>query len=190
MSSSRRPVEPVFLPRRYGRLAPLSERKSSEGYFGLGVHDTALDEFVQFFGCSKGTFPLAYLGLPIGFNVNTPRNWKPLCDQFRKKFSGWKASLLSIGERYTLLKSVLGSLGIYHLSLFKCLETVFKELEGLRAKCFWGSSDSNKKMHWISWDIALNALENGGIEISSLRALNLGLIFKWVWRFTSCPNTF
>ncbi|GJS34892.1 RNA-directed DNA polymerase, eukaryota [Tanacetum coccineum] len=45
------------------------------------------------------------------------------------RLSKWKANLLSIGGCLTLIKSVLGSLGIYYLSIFKTLETVLNLLE-------------------------------------------------------------
>ncbi|GKA46359.1 RNA-directed DNA polymerase, eukaryota, reverse transcriptase zinc-binding domain protein [Tanacetum coccineum] len=51
-------------------------------------------------------------------------NWKVLIDRFKARLSGWKANLLSIGGRLTLIKSVLGSLGIYYLSIFKASEAV------------------------------------------------------------------
>ncbi|GKB55344.1 hypothetical protein Tco_0906097 [Tanacetum coccineum] len=51
-------------------------------------------------------------------------------DHFRAKLSSWKASTLSIGGRLTLIKSVLGTLGIYYLSIFKCPEYVLNSLEG------------------------------------------------------------
>nr|GEU46080.1 hypothetical protein [Tanacetum cinerariifolium] len=38
------------------------------------------------------------------------------------RLSSWKANLLSIGGQLTLIKAVLGSLGIYFLSIFKALE--------------------------------------------------------------------
>ncbi|XP_071714352.1 uncharacterized protein [Rutidosis leptorrhynchoides] len=102
--------------------------------------------------------------------------------------SGWKVNMLSIGSRYTLLKAVLGSLGIYYLSLFKCPDGIIKELEGLRSNFFWGSNDTNKKLHWIKWNQALNTFENGGLDIESLYAFNIGLMYKWIWRFMVFPN--
>ncbi|XP_071739226.1 uncharacterized protein [Rutidosis leptorrhynchoides] len=33
-----------------------------------------------------------------------------------------------------------------------------------------------------------SVLDNGGLDIVSLHALNYALIFKWIWRFISCDN--
>ena len=45
--------------------------------------------------------------------------------------------MLSIGGRLTLLKSVLGSVGSYLMSLFAVPTTVLKSLEALTARFFW-----------------------------------------------------
>nr|GEZ03428.1 RNA-directed DNA polymerase, eukaryota, reverse transcriptase zinc-binding domain protein [Tanacetum cinerariifolium] len=63
-------------------------------------------------GCEAGSFPFSYLGLPIGSSMNRIANWQILIDRFKARLLGWKANLLSIGGRLTLIKSVLGSLGI------------------------------------------------------------------------------
>nr|GEV93972.1 hypothetical protein [Tanacetum cinerariifolium] len=59
-----------------------------------------------------------------------------LIDRFKARLSGWKANLLSICGWLTLIKLVLGSLGIYYLSIFKAPEAVIKALEILRALFF------------------------------------------------------
>ncbi|XP_071695038.1 uncharacterized protein [Rutidosis leptorrhynchoides] len=94
------------------RFSGLNINIAKSHLFGLGVQDAVLEDFVHEFSCSKGKFPLTYLGLPVGVNMNTTSSWKPLCDRFCKKLSGWKANMLAIGGRYTLLKSVLGSMDI------------------------------------------------------------------------------
>nr|GEU65765.1 reverse transcriptase domain, reverse transcriptase zinc-binding domain protein [Tanacetum cinerariifolium] len=73
--------------------------------------------------------------------------------------SGWKANLLPSGGRLTLIKSVLGSLGIYFLSIFKALEVVIKVLESLRASFFWGATAENRKLAWVKWSSILAPLE-------------------------------
>nr|GFA74946.1 putative RNA-directed DNA polymerase, eukaryota [Tanacetum cinerariifolium] len=61
-------------------------------------------------GCEAGSFPFSYLGLPIGSNMSRIANWQILIDCFKARLSGWKANLLSIGGRLTLINSVLESL--------------------------------------------------------------------------------
>ncbi|GKC04029.1 nucleotide-binding alpha-beta plait domain-containing protein [Tanacetum coccineum] len=41
----------------------------------------------------------------------------------------------------------------------------------------------SKKASWVNWNKVLTAKEKGGLGVSSLYALNRGLMCKWVWRF-------
>ena len=59
-----------------------------------------------------------------------------MIDKVTKKLSSWKAKILSIGGRLTLLKFVVGSLAIYYISIYKAPATVLKLLEYLR-DCFF-----------------------------------------------------
>nr|GEW96500.1 RNA-directed DNA polymerase, eukaryota, reverse transcriptase zinc-binding domain protein [Tanacetum cinerariifolium] len=77
-------------------------------------------------GCSASNIPFSYLGLPIGSNMSKISNWNVLIERFKSRLSGWKANMLSSGGRLTLIKSVLGSLGIYYFSIFKAPEAVLK----------------------------------------------------------------
>ncbi|GKE62828.1 RNA-directed DNA polymerase, eukaryota [Tanacetum coccineum] len=43
----------------------------------------------------------------------------------------------------------------------------------------------DKKITWVAWDKVLSSKKKGGLGVSSLFALNRGLILKWVWRFLS-----
>lgn len=59
-----------------------------------------------------GDIPFSYLGMPVGGNSRVS-TWVPLIDKFNKKLSMWKARSFSMGGRLTLIKSLLGDLGIY-----------------------------------------------------------------------------
>ncbi|GKG34141.1 hypothetical protein Tco_0436837, partial [Tanacetum coccineum] len=59
---------------------------------------------------SSSNHCLNYLGLPIGSNMKSIASWRTLVDRFHMRLSSWKANLLSIGGRLTLINSVLGSL--------------------------------------------------------------------------------
>nr|GFA05195.1 RNA-directed DNA polymerase, eukaryota, reverse transcriptase zinc-binding domain protein [Tanacetum cinerariifolium] len=88
-----------------------------------------------------------------------------LIDRFKARLSGWKTNLLSIGGRLTLIKSVLGSLGVYYFSIFKAPEMVIKSLEILRANFFCGSHENSKKLSWVKWSNTLASFDKGGLGI-------------------------
>ncbi|GJV81162.1 RNA-directed DNA polymerase, eukaryota [Tanacetum coccineum] len=111
--------------------------------------------------CTAGAFPFSYLGIPIGYNMNRVPGWQILIDCFKPRLSSWKANLLSIEGRLTLIKSVLGNLGIYFLLIFKALEIILKALKSLRANFFWGDSQDSKKLAWIKWTNVLSSFEKG-----------------------------
>ncbi|GJZ63126.1 RNA-directed DNA polymerase, eukaryota, reverse transcriptase zinc-binding domain protein [Tanacetum coccineum] len=102
--------------------------------------------------------------------------------RFKARLPGWNANLLSVGGRLTLIKSVLGSLGIYYFSLFKALETIVKALESFRASFFWGGSEDSKKLAWVKWSNILASLDKGGLSVGSLKAFKFSLLLKWRWR--------
>ncbi|GKB28623.1 putative RNA-directed DNA polymerase, eukaryota, reverse transcriptase zinc-binding domain protein [Tanacetum coccineum] len=104
--------------------------------YGIGVNKDEVLSMASNAGCMAGDIPFNYLGLPIGSNMKSIASWKTLVDRFHMRLSSWKANLLSIGGRLTLIKSVLGSLGIYYLSIFREPESVLQDLERIRAKCF------------------------------------------------------
>nr|GEV06651.1 RNA-directed DNA polymerase, eukaryota [Tanacetum cinerariifolium] len=46
-----------------------------------------------------------------------------------------------------------------------------------------------KKVTWVNWKEALLSKERGRLGVSSLYAMNRGLLFEWIWRFCTQVNT-
>ena len=38
------------------------------------------------------------------------------------------------------------------------------------------------KISWVKWDLILNSKVDEGLEIGSLGAFNMALLYKWRWR--------
>ncbi|GJZ18300.1 hypothetical protein Tco_0554423, partial [Tanacetum coccineum] len=98
-----------------------------------------------------------------------------------------KAMSLSFGGRFTLIKSVLGSLGVYYFSTFKAPNKIINKLEGIRRKFFWGGTTDEKK---IAWDKATSPISNGGLGIGTLKSRNHAMLSKWWWRFHTENHAF
>ncbi|GAU19071.1 hypothetical protein TSUD_99330 [Trifolium subterraneum] len=72
--------------------------------------------------------PFMYLALSIGGERLCTSLWELVVTRIRSRLYGWKSRLLYFGGRLVLLKSVLTSLPVYALSVFKALS---EELGGL-----------------------------------------------------------
>ncbi|GJZ25676.1 RNA-directed DNA polymerase, eukaryota [Tanacetum coccineum] len=66
-----------------------------------------------------------------------------------------------LGGRLTLLKSVLGSIAIYYMSIFKTPIAVIKELEVIRNKFFLGADADANKMTWVKWNKVMASKKDG-----------------------------
>nr|GEZ67430.1 RNA-directed DNA polymerase, eukaryota, reverse transcriptase zinc-binding domain protein [Tanacetum cinerariifolium] len=99
--------------------------------------------------------------------------------------SKWKVKTLSIGGRLTLLKSVLGAIPLYTLSIYKAPKGVLHEMEMIRNNFFNGADSADRKITWVAWDKVLASKKYGGLGVSSYYALNHALLLKWVWRSLS-----
>ena len=97
----------------------------------INVDDNVILEKARELGCEEGQWPLQYLGLPLGGNPCKPLFWESVVRKAKKKLDGWKRSFLSRGGRLSFIESVLSSLPIYFLSLFKIPVGVAKEIESL-----------------------------------------------------------
>ena len=85
----------------------------------------------------------------MGANINLARNWRPIIDKVSDKLSLWKAKTLSLGGWVTLCKSVLGSLPLYFLSLFKAPNKVIDSIEPVRRKFICGVTRSGEKQNQL-----------------------------------------
>ncbi|GJZ61349.1 putative RNA-directed DNA polymerase, eukaryota, reverse transcriptase zinc-binding domain protein [Tanacetum coccineum] len=125
-----------------------------EWLMGVGVPVCDVEAMASSIGCSHDSLPFIYLGLPVGKRMRLCEGWNVIINRFRDKLSCWNGKSLSVGGRLTLIKSILGSLPIYYLSLFKApIKTILLDPKF------------------------------GGLGVGCLQAKNLGLLGKWKWRF-------
>ncbi|GKC25601.1 hypothetical protein Tco_1027751 [Tanacetum coccineum] len=152
---------------------------------GIDVSSNQVEQDASHIGCLTFTPPFSYLGVKVGGMMSRISTWNEVVQCLLDRLSKWKMKMLSIGGRLTLLKSLVGSMPIYHMSLFKTPMKVLNTMESISGKFFNGMDLNKKKMVWVSWSNVLDSKQKGGLGVSSFYALNRDLLFKWMWHFRS-----
>ncbi|GKF04195.1 RNA-directed DNA polymerase, eukaryota, reverse transcriptase zinc-binding domain protein, partial [Tanacetum coccineum] len=119
-------------------------------------------------GCLVLKMPFSYLGSRVGDFMSRIHAWNEVTDGMRSWLSRWKLKTLSIGGRLTLLKSILGAIPIYHMSIFKVPMKVLHNMEAIRSRFFNGAELNSKKQSWVGWNKVLASKDSGGLGVSSL----------------------
>ncbi|GKD38567.1 hypothetical protein Tco_1258774 [Tanacetum coccineum] len=130
---------------------------------GISVSSDKVDQAANKIGCAVLKVPFSYLGSKVGCLMSRTQSWNEIVNNILARLSKWKMKTLSIGGRLTLLKSVLGSLPIYHMSLFKVISKVLHKMESIRCHFFNGVEHNGKKQIWVKWSKVLASKENGGL---------------------------
>jgi hypothetical protein len=142
-----------------------------------------LEALADILGCKTATFPMKYLGLPLGAHFKAQSIWDPIVEKLDRRLAGWKRMYLSKGGRLILIKSTLSNLPTYYLSLFPIPASVAKRIEKIQRNFLWGNSEEVINFHLVRWDHICTPYSNGGLNIRNLRRFNEALLGKWLWRF-------
>ncbi|KAD3068242.1 hypothetical protein E3N88_36122 [Mikania micrantha] len=156
--------------------------------YGIGIEQGSATSLARVIRCKVGSFPFTYLGVPVGQNMNLVKNWNIVLEKISNRLSSWKQNSLSFGGRITLAKSILSSIPLYYMSLFRAPRHVINSIEVIRRRFCWGGTPGKSKISWVAWPSMLSSKENGGIGLGSIRASNLSLLLKWLWRLKDNKN--
>nr|GEV41184.1 RNA-directed DNA polymerase, eukaryota, reverse transcriptase zinc-binding domain protein [Tanacetum cinerariifolium] len=150
---------------------------------GIDVDQSMVEAATSNIGCMALNLPFSYLEIIIGGNMSRIKAWDDIINKVLCRLSKWKMKILSIGGRFTLLKSILGASPIYFMSMFNAPIQVLRKLESIRNHFFNGVDFNVQKMMLIKWDNVLASKEKGSLGVLSFYALNRALTIKWIWRF-------
>nr|GEX06309.1 RNA-directed DNA polymerase, eukaryota [Tanacetum cinerariifolium] len=114
----------------------------------IGVSLSVVAATASLIGCSILTAPFNYLGVKVGSNMSRITSWDDVISKVSSRLSKWKLKLISIGGRLSLLKSVLTSIPLYHMSIFKDPIGVLNHLKSTRRNFFCGVDGSDRKLAW------------------------------------------
>jgi hypothetical protein len=97
----------------------------------INMSNERASELANVFGCSLGSFPFTYIGLPLGTT-------KPLAKDFAPQF-------LTYADQLQLINSVISTLPTYFMCSLKLPITRIDEIDKLRKNCLWRGNDFDRK---------------------------------------------
>jgi hypothetical protein len=142
----------------------------------------------EILGCEVGSFPITYLGMPLGARFKDKACWNGVVEKTMRSLASWKRSYLSKGGRIALIKSTLSNLPTYLLSLLPIPLAVAKHIESIQSGFLWGGMGEEFKFHLVNWRKVCSPVREGGLGIRSLRSFNHALLGKWLWRYATEPG--
>ena len=123
-----------------------------------------IEELAVELGCRVGKLPSIYLGLPLGVPNKATYGWDGIEERTRRRLALWKSQYISKGGRITLIKSTMGSMPVYQMSLFRMPMSVARRLEKLQRDFLWGEVSWRGKLIWLSGGWCVGIKKMGGWE--------------------------
>lgn len=154
----------------------------SEVLFSRNVPPIEQNMICNKMGTKTVTILSRYLGLPIVFGRSKKDVFAFVRERVWKKLKGWKEKCLSRAGKEILIKSVAQAIPNYIMSCYKIPEGCCQDIESLIAKFWWGTTESSRKMHWLSWERMGRAKEKGGMGFRGFSEFNKALLGKQCWR--------
>ncbi|XP_026396710.1 uncharacterized protein LOC113291389 [Papaver somniferum] len=105
-----------------------------------------------------------------------------IVEVLQRKLETWKDNLLSFHDRLVLVKSVLCSLSIYNMSVYRWPSSVIKICEKLIRNFLWTRDGDIRKFKTLSWKKVCTPYEEGGLGIKRLKVVNQSLLMKLMCR--------
>ena len=152
---------------------------------GVNVGGNVVASYAKMLNYAQMRVPFKYLGLEVGGNPRTVKFWEPVLTKLKARLNGWRGRFLSLAGRISLVKTIISSVPLYYLSIFKAPESIYKNITSIQRRFLWGWGKEKRPIQWVSWEDVCKSKEDGGLGIRDIRKFNLALLARWRWRLVS-----
>jgi len=137
----------------------------------------------QTFGCSIGTLPFTYLGLPLGTTKPKMEDLTPMMDRVERSLSGCN-TWLSYSGRLQMINSAISPIVTYTTCTIKLPRGVIENIDRIQKQCLWkGNTEKRRGGNLVAWETVQKPKKQGGLGIVNIRLQNDALLLKHLHKF-------
>lgn len=153
----------------------------------INTPESRLQHLAATFGCSTGSLPFTYLGLPLGITKPKIEEFLPLVTRCERRLISTSIFLSQAG-RLQITNSVFTSLPTFFMCTFSLHVTIRDQIDKYRKLCLWrGSEDTNRINAKAAWPLVTRPKEDGGLGVLDLKTQNEALLMKNLHKFSTRP---
>jgi hypothetical protein len=148
--------------------------------FSPNTDSSNREEVMQTLNIHRETMNERYLGLPVHVGQSRKKVFSYLRERERvwKRIQGWKEKMLSRAGKEILIKAVAQAIPTYAMGCFDIIKELCDEISTMICRYWWSNQDSDKKMHWISWNKLTGPKGGGGLGFKDIHMFNLAMLAK------------
>ena len=166
----------------FGAASGLITNTQKSAVYPIRCEGLSLQHIMEAFQCPIKSFPCTYLGLPLHTRQLRRVDIQPIIDKIGARLATWKGKLLNRAGRLRLINTVLTSLPMYHLTVFRLQKWAIKKIDKMRRGFLWKGTEEAQGGHClVQWARCLRPKNFGGLGILDLDLFSRALRLRWLW---------